>query len=363
MVNYTNTLPDEYRATSDEDLGQRIMAAKNRLGKRLLLLTHHYQRYEIVAFGDHVGDSYGLSKIAARSPEAQYIVFCGVRFMAESARILCRPEQKVYLPNSLAGCPMADMAPTDPVFEAWKLIGSMLEKERIVPISYMNSSSELKAFTGKNGGLICTSSNADKAFVWAFRKYAKLFFFPDQHLGRNTAKRLGFTPDQVALYNPAITDGGIDQKALARAKIILWRGYCYVHTKFTPEQIRAWRKKEPSVKIVVHPECPEEVVDLADAVGSTAFIVKFVENAPAGSTIAIGTELNLVQRLAINYPDKHIFELSEDACPVCSNMFRTSLGDLCYTLENIDTVKEIKVPPDVIADAHLALERMLEIGG
>jgi quinolinate synthase len=363
MTLYSVPLPEEYRIYSEDELRLRILAEKKRLGKRLMLLTHHYQRYEIVGLGDRAGDSYGLSKIAAGSPESEYIVFCGVRFMAESARILCRPEQKVYLPNRLAGCPMADMAPSEPVQEAWELITEIIGKGTIVPISYMNSSSELKAFTGRNGGLICTSSNADKAFNWAFDRFEKLLFFPDQHLGRNTAKRLGITPDQIALIGPKEISNGFDREKIKHAKVILWYGYCYVHNKFTLDHIREWREREPQVKIVVHPECIEEVVDNADAVGSTAFIVKYVENAPPGSIIAIGTELNLIHRLAMIHTDKQIFELSGDACPICSNMFRTSLADLCYNLENIDSVEQITVPDDIMDDARLALERMLEIGG
>ena len=355
-------LPDEYRTAYENDLIKRIQARKAELGKKLLILTHHYQRVEIVRMGDQVGDSYGLAKIASRSPEADIIAFCGVHFMAEAADILCAPHQKVYLPNPTAGCPMADMAPTDKVYEAWDHIESILGKNRVAPISYMNTTADLKAFTGKNGGLICTSSNADAAFNWAYEKFDKLFFFPDQHLGRNTAKKYGVPKDQVVLYDTRKPGGGIDENNLKKAKVILWRGHCYVHTKFKPEHIVSWREKDPKVQVVVHPECTEEVVDKADAVGSTSFIVKYVEEAPPGSVIAIGTELNLIHRMAITHTDKKIYELAGDACPVCSNMFRTTLADLCFTLENPEKAARIIVPDEIRENAKIALERMLEIG-
>jgi quinolinate synthase len=358
-----NVLPESYRAAGDDELTARIKSIKKRMANRLVVLAHHYQRYEIVRMGDHIGDSYGLSRIAAKLPDAEYIVFCGVRFMAEAARTLCRPEQKVYLPNPSAGCPMADMASDEQVNEAWESIGRICPSSTIIPISYMNTLTELKAFTGRNGGLICTSSNAEAAFRWAFERGDKLFFFPDQHLGRNTSNRMRLEPEQIYLYKPDSTISASDRRAIEKAKVILWPGYCYVHTKFTKDHIDEWRAKEPKVKIVVHPECRQEVVDGADAVGSTAFIVKYVESAPAGSTIAIGTELNLVSRLAQIHGDKNIFELSGESCAICSNMFRTSLADLCYTLDNLDSIPQIQINEDIKSDARIALERMLEIGG
>ncbi len=354
-------LPDSYLSAEEDELAGRIEAAKEKMGKRLVILTHHYQRFEIVRLGDYIGDSYGLSKAAARLPDAEYIVFCGVRFMAEAARTLCRPEQKVYLPNPLAGCPMADMASIDQVNEAWDRIRAACKPDSIIPISYMNTSTELKAFTGRNGGLICTSSNAEAAFKWALERAKKLFFFPDQYLGRNTARRLGFKPEQVYLYDPE--SNANDSISFKKVKLILWPGYCYVHTKFTKKHVDRWRARDPKVIIVVHPECREEVVAGADAVGSTSFIVKYVENLPAGSTVAIGTELNLVHRLAVTHKDKRIFELSNDTCPICSNMFRTTLADLCYTVENLDKAPQIIIDDNIKADAKTALERMLEIGG
>lgn len=356
-------LPDEYRTADEAQLIKRINARRKELGDKLLILTHHYQRVEIVRMGDRVGDSYGLAKIASKSKSVEYIAFCGVNFMAEAANILCGPEQKVYLPNATAGCPMADMAPANKVYEAWDHIESVLGSSRVAPISYMNSSAELKAFTGRNGGLICTSSNADAAFKWSYDKFEKLFFFPDQHLGRNTAKKYGIAKNEIIVYDPRKPNGGLTSGELDKAKVILWFGFCHVHVKFRPEHIKEWRKKDPEVKIVVHPECEEEVVDAADAVGSTSFIVNFVENAPPGSTIAIGTELNLIHRLSITYTDKKIFELSGDACPLCSNMFRTTLADLCFTIENPDNAARIIVPDNIKNDAKLALERMLEVGG
>ena len=355
-------LPDDYRNSSLDDLARRIQARKHELGDRVVVLTHHYQRYEVVCQGDYIGDSYGLCKIASQLAQAEYIVFCGVHFMAEAANILGRPEQKTYLPNLTAGCPMADMAKSEQVYDAWDQIENAIGKGRVVPISYMNSSAELKAFTGKNGGLICTSSNADAAFKWALSRYEKFFFFPDQHLGRNTAKKYGIPRDQVVMYDPRKLLGGIDLAELEKAKVILWYGYCHVHAKFHEDQIDQWRLKDPSVKIVVHPECEEAVVDKADAAGSTSFIVDYVEKAPTGSTIAIGTELNLVHRLAIQHPDKKIYELSGDSCALCSNMFRTTLADLCYVLDNFSDANLIVVPDEIKADAKIALQRMLEVG-
>ncbi len=355
-------LPDEYRVAGESELAERIGTARRNLGKKLLVLTHHYQRVEIVRMGDYVGDSYGLAKIAARSPDAEHIVFCGVHFMAEAADILCKSNQKVYLPNPGAGCPMADMAPAEQVYNTWDAIEKDLGPGRMMPISYMNTSADLKAFTGKKGGLICTSSNAAAAFKWAFDKFEKIFFFPDQYLGRNTANKLGISRDQIFLFDLKEADEQIDRKRLEKIKVILWPGHCYVHSKFRPEHIDHLRQTDNSVKIVVHPECSEEVVNKADAVGSTSFIVDYVEKALSGSAIAIGTELNLVHRLAITHKDKKIFELSGDSCPMCANMFRTSLADLCYTIENLEKANRIVVREDIKADARIALERMLEVG-
>jgi quinolinate synthase len=356
-------LPDEYRLAGEDQLSQRINSKRKQLGEKLLILTHHYQRVEIVEHGDYVGDSYGLSRKAARSQSAEHIVFCGVHFMAEAADILCRSDQKVYLPNPDAKCPMAAMAPSELIYDIWDTLESSLGAGRVVPVSYMNTTADLKALTGRKGGLICTSSNAVEAFRWAFERYEKLFFFPDQHLGRNTAKRLGIPKEQVVLFDHRRLWESIDREKLEKARVILWSGHCYVHSRFKLEHIESWRRSRPDVIVVVHPECREEVVDNADAVGSTSFIVDFVEQAEPGSTIAVGTELNLVHRLSLTHSDKSIFELSGDSSPMCANMFRTSLADLCFNLDNLDSVEHVDVPHEIRIDARGALERMLEVGG
>jgi quinolinate synthase len=362
MTRGAAVLPDEYRTAEEEDLAARVADKKKALGRELLILTHHYQRVEIVRLGDHVGDSYGLAKLAGESSDATNIVFCGVMFMAEAADILSKPYQKVYIPNPNAGCPMADMAPAERVYAAWDSIIDIIGDDKIIPVSYMNTSAELKAFTGEKGGLICTSSNADAAFKWAFERAEKVFFFPDQHLGRNTAIKFGVPEEHVVLYDRSKPDGGLGKNDLERTRVILWSGNCYVHTKFRPENIDQVRDAYRDVIVVVHPECTKEVVAKADAVGSTSFIVDFVKKAPVGSTMAIGTELNLVHRMALTHPDKKIFELSGDSCPICANMFRTSLADLCFTLENLEKGHRVIVPDDIISDARVALKRMLEVG-
>ncbi len=358
-----NMIPDEYRLATDDDMTSRILARKAELGDRLVLLAHHYQRREIVALGDHAGDSYALSKIASQQ-DAEYIVFCGVLFMAESAEILSQPYQKVYLPNPLAGCPMADMAQIGNVLYAWDALNKAVPDSKIIPISYMNSTADLKAFCGRNNGAVCTSSNADKAFRWAFDRGEKIFFFPDEHLGTNTANALGIPKDELAIWDYRDRKlGGNSISDLKRARVILWKGYCHVHTMFRPEHIEEMRREHPDVQIIVHPECPEDVVQAADASGSTTFIVEYVTNAPPGSSIAIGTEVNLVDRLAHTFPDKKIYELSGNTCAMCVNMYRTTLNDLAWCLENLDAIPTITVPDDVIDNARVALSRMLEIQG
>jgi len=346
----------------DDVLRARIRGQIDRWDKRLVILTHHYQRKEVVPFGNFVGDSYYLSKVASQQQQAEHIVFCGVHFMAESARILCRPVQRVYLPNLRAGCPMADMADEIQVDDSWDWLGEHFDQKTIIPISYMNSAASLKAFCGANGGLICTSSNAEAAFRWAFARGEKVFFFPDEHLGTNTANRLGIPREQRVMFDPLHPP--TDPEQFRRAKVILWKGFCHVHVNFTPDHVRQVRQNYPGVKVVVHPECTEAVVDLADAVGSTAFITKYVEAQPAGSIIAIGTEINLTSRLADEHPDKTIFELSGQNCPLCVNMFRTSLEDLANCLDELGSdshSKEITVKPEIARDARLALDRMLEL--
>ncbi len=356
------SLPKEYREAATPQLEERIQAARQKLGARLKILVHHYQRMEVVRFADYVGDSYDLSKTAAAQKEAEIIVFCGVHFMAESADILTSAAQNVYLANPLAGCPMADMAEMADVFEAWKYLEPFGGAERIMPVSYMNTTAGLKAFTGRNGGLICTSSNADAALRYAFERRDKAFFFPDENLGLNTGRKMGLKPDEMIVWDFSRDSGGLSKDQIERAKLILWKGHCHVHTNFTPDHVRLMRQKYPGVGIVVHPECIPEVVDLADAAGSTKFIVKYCETAPAGSVIAIGTEVNLIHRMAEMYPDKTVLQLSGDICPVCANMYRTTLNDLSYCLDHYADIKPVVVNEPDRSDALLALERMLEIG-
>lgn len=355
------SLPQEYRIATGDDLKNRIAAARERLGKKLCILAHHYQRIEVVAYGDFVGDSWGLSKIAAERKEAEYIVFCGVHFMAESADILTAPHQKVYLPNPLAGCPMADMAEMADVLAAWEYLKPFGGEKNIMPVSYMNTTAGLKAFTGRFGGVICTSSNADAALKWGLERRDKIFFFPDENLGYNTGKKYGLRPDQMVIWDFSRDGGGLTAEAIERAKVILWKGHCHVHTNFTPEHVAEVRADFPGIQVVVHPECPPAVVDLADANGSTKFIVDYCAKAPAGSIIAIGTEINLINRMAHEHPDKTIIELSGKTCPVCANMYRTTLSDLAYTLEHLDEIKPIVVPEPTRSQARIALEKMLEL--
>ncbi|MCB2231378.1 quinolinate synthase NadA [bacterium] len=355
-------LPKEYREAPIEQLKERIGEARARLGDRLMILTHHYQRIEVVGFGDHVGDSYGLSKIAAARKDVEVIVFCGVHFMAESADILTADHQLVYLPNPLAGCPMADMAEMADVLEAWEYLKPFGAEEKIMPISYMNTAAGLKAFTGRNGGLICTSSNAKAALDYGLSRREKVFFFPDENLGYNTGHAYGLKPEEMVIWDFRKDKGGLTDEQIKRAKIILWKGHCHVHTNFTAAHIAQMRKDYPGIQVIVHPECPPPVVQAADGSGSTKYIVEYCRNAAPGSTIAIGTEINLINRMAHEHPDKTILELSGQTCPVCANMYRTTLNDLAYCLENYADIKPIKVNEPMRSEALLALEKMLEIG-
>jgi quinolinate synthase len=354
-------LPKEYRESSQSDLKNRILIAKEKLGKKAIILTHHYQRVEIVELGDAVGDSYGLSKIAAERTDVEYIFFCGVHFMAEAAEILSSEKQTVFLPNPLAGCPMADMAEMEDVMAAWETLENFGGEVKIMPVSYMNSSAALKAFTGEHGGLICTSSNADAVYKYGFGKREKIFFFPDRHLGFNTGIKYGLKAEDMVVWDFSLPNGGLSEDQLAKAKVILWKGHCHVHTNFAAKHVLETRKKYPGVRIVVHPECTYEVVKEADAVGSTGFIVNYVDKQPSGSTIAIGTEINLINRLSKKYPDKKIFELSGQNCPVCANMYRTTINDLAYCLEHFQDIKPIRVPESIKENARIALERMLSV--
>ena len=361
-------LPAEYTTASADELDARIRAAKATLGERVVVLGHFYQRDEVVQYADFVGDSFQLANAAKAKPDAEAIVFCGVHFMAETADILSQPSQAVILPNLAAGCSMADMADIDSVEDAWaqltEIYGTAPDADGrvpVIPVTYMNSSAALKAFCGRNGGIVCTSSNAATVLEWAFERGQRVLFFPDQHLGRNTAKAMGIPVDLMPMWNPRKPLGGNSADELVDAKVVLWHGFCSVHKRFTPAQIAKARAEHPGVQVIVHPECPMAVVDAADSAGSTDFIVKAIQAAPAGSTFAIGTEINLVNRLAAEYPQHTIFCLDDVICP-CSTMYRIHPGYLAWVLEGlVDGVvlNRIQVADDVIADSTVALERML----
>jgi len=361
-------LPAEYTTASADELDARIRAAKATLGERVVVLGHFYQRDEVVQYADFVGDSFQLANAAKAKPDAEAIVFCGVHFMAETADILSQPSQAVILPNLAAGCSMADMADIDSVEDAWaqltEIYGTAPDADGrvpVIPVTYMNSSAALKAFCGRNGGIVCTSSNAATVLEWAFERGQRVLFFPDQHLGRNTAKAMGIPVDLMPMWNPRKPLGGNSADELVDAKVVLWHGFCSVHKRFTPAQIAKARAEYPGVQVIVHPECPMGVVDAADSAGSTDFIVKAIQAAPAGSTFAIGTEINLVNRLAAEYPQHTIFCLDDVICP-CSTMYRIHPGYLAWVLEGlVDGVvlNRIQVADDVIADSTVALERML----
>ncbi|MCX5800599.1 MAG: quinolinate synthase NadA [Candidatus Eisenbacteria bacterium] len=350
-------IPEKYLSLSVEETAGRITRRRKELGHNLVILAHHYQRKELVDLSDFRGDSYGLSRRAAQQ-EAEFIVFCGVHFMAESADILTRDDQKIYLPNMAAGCPMAEMAQIGDVENAWEGLEEILGPNLVSPIVYVNSNAELKAFCGKRGGAVCTSSNARALIEWGLRQREKVLFFPDEHLGRNTAKRLGIAPGEIALWDPDLPLGGNTAEQIMNARIFLWKGYCHVHTWFSTEHVTAVREAYPQAKIVVHPECRQEVVDMVDGCGSTEFIVNYVSSAPKGSVVVVGTEINLVNRLASENPDKVVFELARSLCP---NMFRINSRNLLWTLESLNEVNRVRVDPSLKADARVALERMLRI--
>jgi quinolinate synthase len=348
------------REPSVEDIQriELIREYKKKLGRELVILTHHYQRKEIVDLGDYKGDSFGLSQKAARNAEARYIVFCGVHFMAESAAILARPHQTVQIPDMEAGCWMADMADTVMAHKAWEAVTDIVGTDVVTPVVYMNADAEIKAFCGRNEGIVCTSSNAKAALEWSFARRPRAFFFPDQHLGRNTGNSLRLQPDEMVLWNPDKPLGGNTVEQIKNATLFLWDGYCLVHTRFTPEDMTAMRRKHPDARIVVHPECTQEVVALADAVGSTSYIVNYVEAAQPGSVIVIGTEINLIDRLAGVHPDKTVLPLKESLCP---NMYKINPEKLLDTLVHIGEKNVVTVPDDIKRDARLALDRMLTL--
>jgi quinolinate synthase len=356
---------ERYMGMSDEELHARIERAREALGSRVVILGHHYQRDDVIRHADLTGDSYQLSVMAAERKDADYIVFCGVHFMAESADILGQPHQRVVLPDLGAGCSMADMASVEQVEDAWEQLTEIgiFENSSVAPITYMNSSAAIKAFCGRNGGAVCTSSNAIPLFDKYLKEFDKLMFFPDQHLGRNTGAKFGIPLEKMVLWNPFLELGGNSEEDLRNAKVILWRGHCSVHGRFKDWHVDKVRADVPGIQVLVHPECPREVVEKSDLNGSTSFIINTVKNAPAGSKWAIGTEVNLVNRLIKQYPDKHIQLLAPDLC-MCATMYRIAPQNLAWALDNLvagKVVNEIVVDEETKHFATDALERMLAI--
>jgi quinolinate synthase len=363
MLRLQAPLPDDYTLATEDELVDRIARAKAALGDRLLILGHHYQRDEVIRWADEIGDSFKLARFAADNDHATDIVFCGVHFMAESADVLTGDHQRVILPDLNAGCSMADMADLDQVEQAWDEIGAVTAIERVVPITYMNSSAALKAFVGRHGGAVCTSSNARAVLDWALAQGDKVLFFPDQHLGRNTGYTMGYGEHDMVVWNPRADLGGNEEREIKAATLLLWKGHCSVHQRFRPEHVHAARAEHPGVEVIVHPECAHDVVELADRVGSTERIQEWVRAAAPGSTIAIGTEIHMVQRLAREHADKTIFTLDPLICP-CSTMFRIDAPHLAWVLENLvagEVVNRIVVDSDTAEWARVALERMLAI--
>ena len=363
-----------YKTLPPEALAERIEAVRKELGDRLMILGHHYQQDQVIAHSDLRGDSYQLSQMAAESSTCESIVFCGVHFMAETADILAnRPEKlthrdgrrvTVVLPDMAAGCSMADMAGIRQVENAWADMGEVIDTGRVIPVTYINSAASLKAFCGRNGGIVCTSSNAAAVLRWAFERGDRVFFFPDQHLGRNTALGMGIGIEQMPVWDPYELDlGGNTEEAIEASRVILWKGHCSVHQMFRPEHVAHFRNKYPGIKILVHPECPREVNDIADISGSTGKIIQTVRNSPAGTKWAIGTELHLVNRLKAEHPEQEIHFLSPVIC-MCATMYRIDLPHLCWSLENLrdgKPVNVIRVDPEVSNWSLVALERMLSV--
>ena len=364
FITWQQDIPRAYLDMSPEELDQRITRARAALGKKLVILGHHYQRDEVIKFADFTGDSFKLSQLAAAQTSAEYVLFCGVHFMAESADILTPETVRVMLPNIAAGCSMADMADPDDVYAAWDEISEALDgAATVIPVTYMNSTASLKSFVGERNGIVCTSSNAGKTFAWAFERGDKILFFPDQHLGRNTGYQMGIPLDEMALWNWRMPHGGLTPEQIRKAKVILWQGHCSTHQRFSVEQIEKARRELPGVKVIVHPETRWEVVQAADAWGSTEVIIKAVTEAPAGSVWAVGTEINLVNRLAKANPDKTVFCLDPVVCP-CSTMYRIHPAYLAWVLEGLlqgHIVNEIKVDAETRRWSLVALERMLAL--
>ena len=354
---------EEFLVLPDDEIDERIELARRELGDRVVILGHHYQRDDVIRHADLTGDSYQLSVMASQT-DAKFIVFCGVHFMAESADILGKPEQRVILPDLGAGCSMADMATIDQVEDAWEQLEDIgVLENKVAPITYMNSSAAIKAFCGRHEGVVCTSSNAIPLFDIYLKEFDKMFFFPDQHLGRNTGAKFGIPLDKMALWNPHLELGGNTEEELHNANLILWRGHCSVHGRFKPWHVDKVRAEIPGVKVLVHPECMREVVEISDLDGSTSFIIKTVENSPSGSKWAIGTEVNLVNRLQQRFPDKEIHLLAPDLC-MCATMYRIAPQNLAWALENLmagNVVNEISVDEDTKHFAYIALQRMIDL--
>ncbi|MGH9001094.1 MAG: quinolinate synthase NadA [Acidimicrobiia bacterium] len=373
MLRLQAPLPDTFTTSSPAELEARIADAKRALAGRLLILGHHYQRDEVIRWADARGDSLKLARYAAECAWASDIVFCGVHFMAESADVLTGPDQRVILPDLNAGCSMADMADVDEVEECWDALAEVIDVDAVVPITYVNSSAAVKAFVGRHGGACCTSSNAREVLAWALGRPGargardperRVLFVPDQHLGRNTAFDMGFSGSEMRVWNPRLDLGGLEERDVKEARFLLWKGHCSVHQRFRVEHVEAARAAHPGVRVVVHPECSHEVVELADFVGSTERILAEVERAPAGSTLAIGTEIHMVNRMAAAHPDKTVFSLDPLICP-CSTMFRIDEPHLAWCLEALvrgEEVNRITVDADTVEWARVALSRMLELG-
>jgi quinolinate synthase len=363
-----------YKSFSNDELSARIEAVRRKFGPKLVILGHHYQQDEVIEHSDLRGDSYQLSQLAASSSDCRVIVFCGVHFMAETADILAnRPEKlaerggervTVILPDMAAGCSMADMAAIDQVEAAWQDLGEVIDTSDVTPVTYINSAASLKAFCGRHGGIVCTSSNARAVLEWSFKRTKRVFFFPDQHLGRNTALKMGITNDQMPVFDPYNSDlGGNSEEAIKNSRVILWKGHCSVHQMFRAEHVHLFRQRYPGIQILVHPECPQEVNDLADVSGSTSKIIQTVEKAAAGTKWAIGTELHLVNRLKHEHPEQEIHFLSPVVC-MCATMYRIDLAHLCWSLENLAAgraVNVIEVADETARWSLVALERMLEV--
>jgi quinolinate synthase len=363
MLRLQAPLPERYAAATDEELAGMIGDAKAALGARLFVLGHHYQRDDVMRWADARGDSFGLSRIAAGQDDAEYIVFCGVHFMAESADVLTGPHQQVLLPDLNAGCSMADMADIDQVEEAWEELAQIIDVDRLIPVTYMNSAAALKAFVGRKGGAVCTSSNARAVLTWALERGDRVLFFPDQHLGRNTGYQLGYGPDDMRVWNPRQAVGGLTDREVKESTLLLWKGHCSVHQRFRPEHVEAFRAEHPDGIVMVHPECAHEVVELGDITGSTDAIIRAVDAAPSGSVIGVATEIHLVNRLDHESPDKTVVCLDPLVCP-CSTMSRIDPQHLAWILEGLvagEVRNRIVVDADTAEWAKVALERMLAI--